>query len=251
MTDGWDSLPKADWEAEGVKLYCGDCLKILPQLPDGCVDAVVTDPPYGIEHASNWDASWAGKKIAGDSNTQVRDTVLSWANGRPWACFGTWKVPQPSNARGVLVWDKGPACGMGDLSFPWKRSWELIAIGGDGWRGTRDEGVLRGPSVVTWESRGRAHPMEKPPWLIVALLKKLPDAHTIIDPTMGVGTTGVACARLGRRFVGIEIEPRYFDIAVRRIDEELSQGKLSFDEGDAMTVRNGMEDVQLELISNE
>ena len=225
MTDTW---PKPDWECEGVRLYCGDCLEILPQLPAGCIDAVVTDPPYGIAQTSNHGASWAGKRIAGDESVASRDAVLALFPNAPFAVFGTWKRRTPARTRAALVWDKGPAFGMGDLSLPWKASWETIFVGGKGWQGHRGEGVLRGHLVVSWESAGRTHPMEKPVSLIRALIDKLPAPLSILDPFMGSGTTGVACVQTGREFVGIEIDPRYFDIAVTRIDQERRQGRMDF-----------------------
>jgi DNA modification methylase len=123
---------------------------------------------------------------------------------------------------------------MGDLSMPWKPSWELIYIRGNAWRGARDEGVLRGHVQVPWETQfkglgdreARSHPHQKPISLIEALLQKLPNEFTVLDPFMGSGTTGVACARLGRRFIGIEIEERYFDIACRRIEAAQRQGDM-------------------------
>ena len=219
MTPTWQT-------ADGsVKLWLADCLDVLPTLEG--VDAVVTDPPYGIQHETNHGASWENQQIQGDGDTAIRDAVLEWCGDEiAWACFGTWKVPTPENARGVLVWDKGPAFGMGDLSFPWKASWEEIAIGGKGWTGYRDEGVIRGHLTVSWESKGRCHPHQKPESLIDYLLNKLPHVVTVCDPTMGSGTTGVACVRTGRRFLGIEKEAKYFEIAVKRIEAELNRAPL-------------------------
>lgn len=206
-------------------LMLGDCRDILPTLPK--VDAVVTDPPYGIGHSSNHGASWQRTQIANDHDTSTRDNALqSFENV---AAFGTWKTPPISDAKGCLVWDKGPAFGMGDLSFPWKGSWEVIYVRGKIWAGHRDEGVLRGHIQVSWETRGRVHPHEKPVSLICALLKKLPSQANILDPFMGSGTTGVACVNLGRKFIGIEIEPKYFDIACRRIEEATRQPRLFTD----------------------
>ncbi len=192
---------------------------------------MVTDPPYGINHSSSHGATWEGTTIEGDSDTSVRDCVL-----RPFenvAAFGTWKTPPIERTKGCLVWDKGPAFGMGDLAFPWKGSWELIYVRGSIWRGSRDEGVLRGHIQWSWETRGasmyqegRSHPHQKPVTLCKDLIRKLPENATILDPFMGSGTTGVAAVKLGRRFIGIEIEPRYFEIAVRRISEALKQPDL-------------------------
>jgi len=221
-----------------IVLYCADCLDILPTLEPGSVDAVVTDPPYGISHSSSYGASWGNTQIVGDENTRLRDLAISWAEFQqlPWLAFGTWKIPTPSSAKGVLVWDKGPASGMGDLAFPWKASWEEIAVGGTGWRGFRDMGIVRNHWVITWESKGRSHPHQKPVSLMIYLLGKLPDAKTILDPFMGSGTTGGACVRTGRKFIGIEIDPGYFKIAVDRIKNTASpliiDGKKNLNAGE-------------------
>jgi DNA modification methylase len=110
---------------------------------------------------------------------------------------------------------------MGDLSFPWKGSFEEIYVLGDGWSGRRDEGVLRGSPVVTWESKGRKHPHEKPVWLAAHFIAKH-SAKVVIDPTSGTGFALRAAKNLGRRAIGIEIEERYCEIAAKR----LAQGVL-------------------------
>lgn len=214
-------------------LYCGDCLEILPTL--GKVDAVVTDPPYGIAHSSNYGASWQGRQIANDGDTNTRDLALS--DFENVAAFGSWKTPPLERCKAALVWDKGPAFGMGDLSFPWKGSWEMIYVRGNLWSGSRDEGVLRGHVQVSWESKGRTHPHQKPVSLIGALLQKLPNESTILDPFMGSGTTGVACAMLGRKFIGIEIDLNYFEIACRRIDEVCRQSDLFIGRSDVAAAK--------------
>lgn len=203
-------------------LFCGDCLEIIPSIEG--IGAVITDPPYGISHSSNHGASWQGTQIANDHDTAVRDLALSGFSNV--ASFGTWKTPPIADTKGCLVWDKGPAFGMGDLAFPWKGSWELIYVRGRAWSGSRDEGVLRGHIQVSWESKGRAHPHQKPVSLICALLEKLPRELVILDPFAGSGTTGVACAKMGRRFVGIELDPKHFATACRRIEEAYKQADL-------------------------
>ncbi len=209
-------------------LYRGDARELLSEI---VCNAVITDPPYGISHQSGHGASWQNTVIAGDTDTTLRDEVLAAFPAVPVASFGTWKTPPIANVRGCLVFDKGPAFGMGDLSFPWKPSFELIYIRGDGWHGSRDEGVLRGHVQVSWETQfkgfeARSHPHQKPFSLIEALLQKLPHAHTIFDPFMGSGTTGVACARLRRRFIGVELDPKHFETALRRIEAAQRQGDL-------------------------
>lgn len=207
-----------------VTLYCGNCLEVLPTL--GKVDAVVTDPPYGISYETNHTAptttaTWMNSQIANDSTTQVRDAVLMWHKGA-WACFGSHRAPQPNALKATLVWDKGPASGMGDLSFPWKQSFELIFVGGKGWNGFRDEGVLKNHWIVTRASMGRVHPNEKPVSLMSHIIEKAP-GQTILDPFMGSGTTGVAAVKLGRKFIGIEIDPKYYAIAKGRIQQAIEE----------------------------
>ena len=117
------------------------------------------------------------------------------------------------------MWDKGPASGMGDLSFPWKGSFELIYVGGEGWSGPRDEGVIQGCWIVTRASMGREHPNEKPVSIMLKLIKKLPESIVVLDPCCGVGPVGEAAIKTERRFIGIEIDPGYAEIARRRIAE--------------------------------
>lgn len=218
-------------------LYLGDCREVLPMLSG--VDAVVTDPPYGIGHSSaattnhggkniKGAAPWAGKQIANDASTDIRDEVLS---AFPTvAAFGTWKTPPIAGAACCLVWDKGPAFGMGDLSMPWKPSFELIYIKGKIWTGRRDPGVLRGEAQVTWAnhpnvpaSEQRKHPHQKPVGIMQQLIEKLPLGCVIADPFMGSGTTGVAAVKMGRRFIGVEIDSDYFNIACQRVAEAQRQ----------------------------
>lgn len=203
----------------GIELYLGDCREVLPQLPISVV--VVSDPPYGISHASGHGASWQNTTIANDGDTACRDWVVQWGNGQPMALFGSWKMERPVGTRAVLIWDKGPAFGMGDLSFPWKPSWEEIYILGDGWSGHRDEGVLRGDLVVSWESRGRTHPNEKPVTLMGRLIKKAPPHLTVLDPFVGSGSTLLAAKNYHRNAIGIEIEERYCEIAALRLSQEV------------------------------
>jgi hypothetical protein len=206
-----------DW----VTIYHGDCREILPYLPSAPV--VITDPPYGISYASkrtceSTSATWMNQEIQGDSATELRDEILS---GRTeWACFGSIKTPAPEGTRATVVWDKGPASGMGDLNFPFKLSWELIYLKGEGWHGSRDEGVIKDKWIVTWASMGRQHPNEKPVELMTYLISKHV-APIILDPFMGSGTTLRAAKDLGRKAVGIEIEERYCEIAARRMEQEV------------------------------
>ena len=213
---------------EGVTLYNSDCLEMLNVE----CDAVITDPPYGIRHSSSHGASWADTEIENDHSMEARDAVWNYHRDKPRAMFGSWKQPAPPECRGVLVYDKGDA-GSGDLSFPWKPSWEEIYVAGKGWAGKRDRAILQGPQMTTWETgaghdgkNGRLHPHEKPVWVMARLIEKLPANFVILDPFMGSGTTIIACLRLGRKCVGIEKDPKHYATAVERIGRELQQGVL-------------------------
>lgn len=206
----------------GQRLILGDSLQVMPLL--GRFDAVVTDPPYGISHKTNHGATWQNTYIANDHDTAARDVVLAQIPA-PAIVFGSWKATKPFGTHTVLIWDKGDATGMGDLSIPWKPNHEEIYIIGRGFLGSRVSGVLR-HQIITWESAGRCHPHQKPISLLQELLAKCPVNWGICDPFMGSGTTLVACQRMGRQGTGIEIDPDYFAIACKRVDEATRQPDL-------------------------
>ncbi|MBX6382105.1 MAG: site-specific DNA-methyltransferase [Microbispora sp.] len=207
-------------------LILGDSREALQEFAD-CA-AILTDPPFGIAYCSGHrtDALWDGDEIQGDGDTAVRDAVLSGLPDVPKLVFGSWKASRPTGTRAVLVWDKGPALGMGALDIPWKPSAEEIYVIGRGFVGARDEGaVIYHPPVQSMAKNGRLHPNEKPVGLLQKLMRKLPDGP-IGDPFMGSASTGEAAVRAGRRFIGCEVVPRYFDIACRRIEEAQRQADL-------------------------
>ncbi len=217
-------------------LYLGDCLEILPTL--GKVDAVVTDPPYGI----------VDKPIRGQGRTSKRAGAQNTWHPESWwdaeikpewlallgsaaptvAWFGHWRKREeverglPLPLRAEIVWAKdchvGPPC---PVAMRDERIWLFSAAGIKG--ATFETSIWDCPIIPTWAHK--SHKNEKPVALMERLLAFLAP-HTILDPFMGSGTTGVACAKLGRKFIGIEIEPRYFDIACRRIEEAYKQPRL-------------------------
>lgn len=214
----------------GQRLILGDCREIVQEL--GLFAAVVCDPPYGIDYQSGYatDDLWAGgRAIANDKDTSARDEFLAiWAATQATPClvFGSRSRPLPQGCRMVLTWDKGPALGMGALDLPWKPSSEEIYVIGRGFVGARDESnVLYCPPVQSMAKNGRLHPNEKPVALIERLLRKCPEG-AILDPFMGSGTTLVACQKLGRHGIGIEIDPDYFAIACRRVEDAARQPDL-------------------------
>jgi DNA modification methylase len=215
--------------AEGIILYNADCREVLPTLCK--VDAVVTDPPYGINAklgmggGSKGDGGmWADVRIAGDLDTTARDYALDVA-AAPFAAFAKWNTSRPPNTCAAVIWNKGEHTGAGDLSLPWKPDFEFVFIGGAGWHWPRrGSGVVQvnaiAGCVADRNDGARFHPFEKPVEIMRHFCQRAP-GETILDPFMGSGTTGVAAVKLGRKFIGIEIEERYFSIACRRIQAAL------------------------------
>lgn len=204
--------------SEGVILYLGDCRNILPTL-DRTDAVLVSDVPYGVAFKCGWANQFKDVTIANDDTTSARDAILALWGGAPAIVFGSWKVERPAGTRLLLTWDKGTV-GMGDLSLPWFPCTEEIYVLGDGFAGSRTSAVMR------HVSRNEHHPTEKPVALMAELIGKCREDLTVVDPFMGSGSTGVAAVKLGRRFIGIEIEPRYFDIACRRIEQATKQPDL-------------------------
>lgn len=221
------------WREEQIgraRLILGDCREAIKSM--ACPAGVLTDPPFGIAYQSGYatDRLWAGgRRIANDRDTSVRNEALGEIDllGRPpMLVFGSRKRPEPADTKMVLIWDKGPALGMGDLSLPWKPTTEEIYVLNNGWVGARDKGaVIYHPPVQSMAKNGRLHPNEKPVGLLRKLLQSFP-AGTILDPFMGSGSTGVACFLEGRDFVGCEVDPVYFDIACKRIEDAQRQADL-------------------------
>lgn len=201
-------------------LYLGDCLDILPTLPK--VDAVITDPPYGVnfKYASHDDSPEGYMEWCGAWFTAIRKCC----DGPIGISCGLGNLQKWPAANWVLAWVKPNAMGRCTVGF---NTWEPVLVYG------RVRGKLTGDTFVVSlapQNDTGDHPCPKPIGWAKEVLQRL-SAHndSVADPFMGSGTTGVACAQLGRKFIGIEREPKYFDIACRRIEQAYAQGRL-FDE---------------------
>ena len=210
--------------AEGVVLYQGDCLEVLPTL--GRFDAVVTDPPYGIGVCGNEGGVTSLKSGAKDYGKQEWDNlpigpehitamISSSANQIIWG--GNYFANNLAPSQCWLVWDKlnGAGFSLADVELAWT-SFDRAAR------------LFKVSRTATF-SEGKAHPTQKPIALMSWCLTHIPAARTVLDPFMGSGTTGVACVMAGRSFVGIEREPSYFDTACRRIEAALKQPDMFID----------------------
>jgi site-specific DNA-methyltransferase (adenine-specific)/modification methylase len=194
-------------------LYLGDCMDILPTLDK--VDAVITDPPFGVGNFV---------QISGN----VRGEIVTWNESGPSAEFfqllkekSTHRVIWGANyfncfeGAGGLVWVKNqpmPNMSKAEMaSTSWGNKVELINLTWTNYVNTKESD----------------HPCERPVLLYKWCIQQVPkQPQTILDPFMGSGTTGVAAIQMGRRFIGIEREPKYFDIACKRIEQAVAQGQL-------------------------
>jgi site-specific DNA-methyltransferase (adenine-specific) len=205
-----------------IQLHLGDCLDFLRTLEPGSVDAVVTDPPYGVNIAE-WDSDVPPQATL-DECRRVSRGVVVWfgAASKLWA-FADYE-PRPCR---VLVWAPAFSLAKSSSHGAFYR-WHPIAVWGAGSRAGRlQSDVLRHncEGKHWWD-----HPGTKPSTLMADLCQwACSDGGTVLDPFMGSGTTGVACVRTGRRFIGCEIDPGYFEIARRRIADE--QAKYALLEG--------------------
>ena len=194
----------------------------MPTL--GKVDAVVTDPPYGMK--------WDGKVTRGKNGTGKKGRTRNF--GKTIA-----NDDRPFDPRPFIASNKSILFGANHFSQHLRRGTNLV------WIKRTDEGFgsFLSDAEVAWFSEGhgvycfrdmsiqgqskdRAHPTQKPIPLMRWCLGFLPNAQTILDPFMGSGTTGVACVQLDRKFIGIELDPDYFEIACKRIEEAYRQPKL-------------------------
>ena len=196
-----------------VTLYHGDCLEIDAWLS---ADVLVTDPPYGIGYRTNRGGQFTGSDIAGDSITATRDAAMELWGDRPAVVFASFRcTPYGEPHPMPLIFDKGDVVGMGDLSWPWKPSYELAWVYGTKWAGNRSTAVLR-HRVLPGNFTGRDHPTEKPVALLGQLIEKAPPG-VIADPFAGSGSTLVAARNLGRHAIGVELDERYCETIARRL----------------------------------
>lgn len=205
--------------AEGVEIYCGDCCEIMTSLKS--IDACITDPPYGI--GINY-----GSFI--DTQENVIKLAKAWLP-LATACssrviFTPENINQHSYPRPdwTMAWITPAGAGSG----PWGFScWQPIMCYGKDPLLASGKGRAHDIIMHTESSESNSHPCPKPIIFMQRLLLRCSlEGETILDPFMGSGTTGVAAIESGRKFIGIEIEPKYYDIARRRIVKALAQPLL-------------------------
>lgn len=229
----------------------GDSLSLLRELPDESVDAVITDPPYSSGGAKAGDRTkstgskyvQSGQKLArpdfaGDNRDQR--SWLYWCAlwsseclrvvkpGGYFLMFTDWRqLPQASDAlqcggfiwRGLLAWDKTEASRSPHTGY-FRHQCEYVVWGSKGHLGHADgRGPWPGCYRFGVKQRDKHHQTGKPTELMERLIECVQPGGVVLDPFMGSGTTGVACANTGRRFIGFEATEDYFAIAQRRVME--------------------------------
>ena len=230
-----------DWQ-----VITGDCLDVLPTLAAGSVDAVITDPPYGIAYASSWKTRMNGEPRNTRANfgsdvfnaDWIPDAYYLLKEDAYLYCFTRWDVihlwRDAFIAAGFrvgqrLVWNK-QHWGMGDLRHYGSQTEDVLVVykgapamfyGGTGRRGN-----LFSFNKMFLPEGQVDHPTQKPVALMAEFVRdSTAMGATILDPFCGSGSTGVACVQTGRRFIGIEIDPGYADIARARIDKAAEQAR--------------------------
>lgn len=211
-----------------ISLLQGDARELIHTLPDDPY-YIITDPPFGIGLMSHGGSVRRGDRpafreretylVAGDESQCVGQSVLDSLARYPVCVFASPEHPWRGDWRQYLVWDKGPAVGIGgDRKTCWKASWELIQVSRRFPEvfGTRDEAILRFP--ITPDNYAD-HPCAKPLPLMRYLIRKLvPPDGVVLDPFAGSGRTLVAALQVGRRAVGIEVDDGYYAVARRAVD---------------------------------
>ena len=223
-----------------ARLIHGDCREVLPGLPQ--FDLILTDPPYGIGESSRKNAT-RGKPFG--SRVDAKNTRGTYVPPTDYGYYEWDESPVEPNTMAAaiaaatqsivwggnffglpaspkwLVWDKINSGDFADCEIAWTNLSGAVRIFRHMWNGMLRDSERQSP---------RVHPTQKPVALMAWCLSFAPDAQTVLDPFSGSGTTGVACAQLGKSFTGIERERKYFDIAVERISRAQAQGQMFPDE---------------------
>lgn len=209
----------SDWQ-----VITGDCLEVMRGMDTGSVDAVITDPPYGMGNLNKFGSRSRLTKaqpytpIIGDDKpfnpSHLIDFPIVVLFGANWYAD---KLP-PSG--GWVIWDKKdglPPNNFSDGEMAWIKNSNTVRIFRHRW-----SGMLK----ASEQNERRVHPMQKPIALMAWILEKYTmPGDTVLDPYCGSGPVGVACIQTGRRFIGIEIDPTYADIARARCEKAAAQAK--------------------------
>ena len=220
-----------------VDLRLGDCLELMKNIPDGSVDLVLTDPPYGIDFQSNFRKNKFNKiendiavnaEFLDECKRVLKDTGAFYCFTR-WDVYPSWieQIRKRFKVKNCIVWFKRGG-GLGDLKKGYIYNHEFIiycAEKNHRLNGKRRNDVFEfakdAPSTYV-------HPTQKPISLLKEIIERSSnDGGVVLDCFMGSGSTGVACVNTNRNFIGIELDDGYFEIARKRIEEAQEQIKIA------------------------
>ena len=250
-----------------MKLILGDCLVEMSSIPDGSVDAIIADIPYGTT-ACKWDSVIPFDEMWKQLNRIIKTNgAIVLFGSEPFS--SALRMSNIKNYKYDWVWDKKAGLGFLDAKFRPLKSHENVLVFGLSGSGVSNgskiplkynpQGVVqttktnrnKPSNILNSEPKKRefknaktgypksiiefskdskkVHPTQKPVALMEYLIKTYTNENeTVLDFTMGSGTTGVACKNLNRKFIGIEMDEKYFNIAKDRIDNHIVQTKLEF-----------------------
>lgn len=248
-----------------INLMLGDCLERMKEIPDGSVDVIITDPPYGTT-ACKWDTVINLDKMWEQLKRVIKPNGAIVLFGQePFSSF--LRTSNIKMFKYDWIWEKNTASNVAALKYQPQKNFENISVfGGKKYYPIREKreseesinrckykvqsgghGHIKGlgkTSPIQYDeytvnpkavkkfksvpnSKGKIHPTQKPVALMEYLIKTYTlEGETVLDFTMGSGTTGVACVNTGRNFIGIELDENYFKIAEQRINDVMNKGKL-------------------------
>lgn len=242
-----------------IKLMRGDCLERMKEIPDGSVDMVLCDPPYGTTSRNEWDKVISIEPFWEQLNRVIKDNgAMAVSSQLPFSCdliagnrkyFRYEWIWEKTNAVGFLNANRMPLRARENILVfykhlpkynpqkthgkPYRKEHKQNGSSNYGLHHfsiTENDGSRFPKDVVVFDNNGRnfekVHPTQKPVALLEYLIKTYTDeGDTVLDCCMGSGSTGVACANTGRDFIGIELDEHYFEVAQGRIDAAMEAAK--------------------------
>jgi len=206
-----------------VTLIHGDCLEEMKGIPDSSVDAVITDPPYGMGKFNGDNPELADKVTKSaieKSKMMCSGNILSF-----WSAQRFDVINSVFNPKHLMIWNKTWAIHAPNNIG--RRYEYIVWVSGKGANRKRGDIFECFPIIRKVQSENVGHPTQKPTSLLKEIIIDFTqEGDTILDPFMGSGTTGVACVQTGRNFIGIEIDENYFKIAQKRVHEAQQQLRL-------------------------
>lgn len=225
-----------------IKLYNGDCLELMKNIPDDSVDLVLTDPPYLCDYSRHDSKSRFSKKIKNDENNSANEGMIEkylqechriMKDNTAIYCFCNYKKIDffkqqieiaGFNLKNIIIWDKQKN-GMGDLSTTFGYSYEFIIFASKGQPKIRGKRISDVWQFARVKPKEQEHQNQKPVDLLIQAIEKSSDEGAVVfDGFMGSGSCGVACINANRNFIGIELDKGYFEIAEKRINEAQNIG---------------------------